>query len=577
MSILSWNVQGMGNPWTVQHLRSLVKEFSPTIIFLMETRVHDSEITGFRYSFQQYNILIVSSVGRAGGLLLLWKKECDLTIKSYSQNHIDFIVKEDNNTIWRGTSIYGWPKQQEKYRTWTLLRSLRENQNQPWLCFGDFNEILYAFEKMGRRGCNISEMTAFLHTCTFCNPEDMSASGVKYTWTNGRRGEENVKKRLDRFLANPDWLELHPGASFQNLARIASDHSPIICRLVPLVKKKNRIFRFENMWLRDETIHEVVREAWASSLDNGLEHDPCAIVKECAVKLTLWNNTSFGHVQRSIKSKKRALEILQCRFDASTWCEQRDLREEIKELLTREEIMWKQRSRVQWLREGDRNTQFFHSRASNRRKQNNILRLKGEDGRWVENEEEVCSLVSRYFSDLFSSSSPQHCNSVVEDIDQSLTDGDRLSIERQVTSKEVYEALMQMAPNKAPGPDGMPALFFQKFWVFVGPTVVKMVTDFFETGVLPPNINKTLITLIPKVSQPESLKDLRPISLCNVLYKIISKVLVNRIKPILPRIIHENQSAFVSERVITDNAIVAFEVLHWLKKKEKWQKGSIST
>ncbi|PWA65244.1 hypothetical protein CTI12_AA315820 [Artemisia annua] len=160
---------------------------------------------------------------------------------------------------------------------------------------------------MGRRGCNISEMTAFLHTCTFCNLEDMSATGVKYTWTNGRRGESNVKKRLDRFLANPDWLELHPGASFQNLARIASDHSPIICRLVPLVKKKKKIFRFENMWLRDETIHEVVREAWASSLANGLEHDPCAIVKECAVKLTHWNNTSFGHVQRSIKSKKGPL------------------------------------------------------------------------------------------------------------------------------------------------------------------------------------------------------------------------------------------------------------------------------
>ena len=83
--------------------------------------------------------------------------------------------------------------------------------------------------------------------------------------------------------------------------------------------------------------------------------------------------------------------------------------------------------------------------------------------------------------------------------------------------------------------------------------------------------------MIPKVSKPESLKDLRPISLCNVLYKIISKVLVNRIKPILRNIIQENQSAFVSDRVITDNAIVAFEVFHWLKKKKDGRKRCIST
>ncbi|PWA52954.1 hypothetical protein CTI12_AA279160 [Artemisia annua] len=206
MSVLCWNAQGMGNPWTVQHLRSLVKDFSPTIIFLMETRVCDSEVRGLKLLFQQYNMLVVSSVGREGGLLLLWKKDCNLTVQSYSQNHIDFVVKESSNAIWRGTGIYGWPKQQDKHRTWTLSRSLKTDQIQAWLCFGDFNEVLYTYEKIGRRGNNISEMTSFLDACNFCNLEDMSACGVKYTWSNGRRGEANVKKIFDRFLANPDWL-----------------------------------------------------------------------------------------------------------------------------------------------------------------------------------------------------------------------------------------------------------------------------------------------------------------------------------------------------------------------------------
>ncbi|GJT41078.1 reverse transcriptase [Tanacetum coccineum] len=421
-------------------------------MFLMETRVHESETKGFKFIFSHYNMLVVSSIGRAGGLLLFWKKECDLTIQNFSRNHVDFVVKEDDGNSWRGTGIYGWPMQQEKYKTWALLRSLKTNQRRPWICFGDFNEALYAFEKAGRRGCNNAQMEAFLEDC--------------------------------------------------------------------------------KLWL-----HPTIRQF---SLQN-------------------YTSSSF-----------------QSRFDASTWREQQQLREEIKELLTREELMWKQRSRIQWLSDGDKNTRFFHSRASNRRKRNSIFRLKDQDGRWIDNEEDVRGLVAHYFNDLFSTSSPQDCDSVVKDIDRSLTETDITSLEKQVTTTEVYEALMQMAPTKAPGPDGMPALFFQKFWVSVGPTIVNMVSSFFESGVLPPNINKTLITLIPKVSKPESLKDLRPISLCNVLYKIISKVLVNRIKPILPRIIQENQSAFVSDRVITDNAIVAFEVLHWLKNKKNGKKGSLA-
>ncbi|GJT69316.1 reverse transcriptase [Tanacetum coccineum] len=91
-----------------------------------------------------------------------------------------------------------------------------------------------------------------------------------------------------------------------------------------------------------------------------------------------------------------------------------------------------------------------------------------------------------------------------------------------------------------------------------------------------PNINETLITLIPKIPSPTSLNDLRPISLCNVIYKIISKVLVNRIKQVLPRLIDETQSAFVTGRMIANNAIVAFEVFHWLKNKRSGRKGAMA-
>ena len=101
-----------------------------------------------------------------------------------------------------------------------------------------------------------------------------------------------------------------------------------------------------------------------------------------------------------------------------------------------------------------------------------------------------------------------------------------------------------MAPLKAPGPDGMPPLFYQHYWNLIGDDISKSVLHFLNSASLPENLNHTFIILIPKKKNSETAADFRPISLCNVLYRICSKVLANRLKKILPNIISEQQSAF---------------------------------
>lgn len=94
-----------------------------------------------------------------------------------------------------------------------------------------------------------------------------------------------------------------------------------------------------------------------------------------------------------------------------------------------------------------------------------------------------------------------------------------------------------MAPLKAPGPDGMPPLFYQHFWSTMQHDVTSAILSWLNSGILPEPINHTLITLIPKIANPEHMSEFRPISLCNVLYKIYSKILANRLKKFLPSLI----------------------------------------
>ena len=130
-----------------------------------------------------------------------------------------------------------------------------------------------------------------------------------------------------------------------------------------------------------------------------------------------------------------------------------------------------------------------------------------------------------------------------------------------------------MHPTKSPGSDGMSPMFFQKYWDVVGPQVIQSVIHILRTGIMPNGQNDTYICLILKVKSPQILFEYCPISLCNVIYKIVSKVLANRLKGVLPEVLSDTQSAFVPGRQITDNVLVAFDVMHCINQRRKGKEG----
>ena len=251
-------------------------------------------------------------------------------------------------------------------------------------------------------------------------------------------------------------------------------------------------------------------------------------------------------------------------------------KQEINQLLLSEELHWRQRSRMVWLEVGDRNTKFFHHYANQRKRTNVIKGLRDEANVWWDTEQQVEDIAMKYFQNIFTTSSPTRIEETVAAVNHVVSDEINQQLLLPYTSEEVRVALFQMHPSKAPGSDGMSSFFFQKYWHIMGSSVSTAVLSVLNSGKLLRKINLTYIALIQKKKSPEKMSDYRPISLCNVIYKIISKVIANRLKTVLSLIISDSQSAFVPGRLITDNVAVAFEILHKMKAKRKGKQGEMA-
>ena len=182
-------------------------------------------------------------------------------------------------------------------------------------------------------------------------------------------------------------------------------------------------------------------------------------------------------------------------------------------------------------------------------------------------------MVLEFHSNLFSS--PHTCQPVValDSIQSIVTANMNRQLSSDFLESEVQVAFSQMAPLKARGLDGMPPLFYQHYWNLVSKDITHSVLSFLNSASLPEHLNHTFITLIPKVKNLELVSKFQSIKLCNVLYKIFSKVLANRLKKILPHIIIEHQSAFTKDRLISDNILIAFKSLHCMKNHNSIKDG----
>jgi len=175
------------------------------------------------------------------------------------------------------------------------------------------------------------------------------------------------------------------------------------------------------------------------------------------------------------------------------------LKHEIQRLLLVEEKLWQLRSKSHWIKLGDKNTSFFHNRASQRYRRNTIHGLLNAKGEMCCGEEKVAELMVEYYTDLFTSSQPSEIDMVLHHIPRKVTDEMNDFLGRDFNKEEVDIALSQMAPLKAPRSDGLPPIFFQHYWGEIGGDVAEVVCSCLNSGHILAEINHTYITLVPKV------------------------------------------------------------------------------
>ncbi|KAK2441392.1 hypothetical protein QL285_012694 [Trifolium repens] len=541
----------------------------------METHTSFQKNKQFWQRAGYVSVHYVDARGYSGGIWLLKQNGSNVAADVFEVYKDTITVRLLlGNACWFLTGIYASLVYTSRLDLWNHITELRRDVVEPWLLMGDFNEIIRPSEQKGGI-YSPSRAGSLLNVMDNCNLADVNTTGGIFTWSRPCTGNRMVFRKLDRAIADVPWCMAFPEAYVEVLCKFHSDHNPLLLRCgLPRRDFGPQPFRFEAAWITHPDYLDIVKSAWVKTAG-----DYVSCIQQVQHDSLIFNKETFGnirrrkvHLERRLKGIQSALE----RVDSARLVYlQRDLQQDYDMILRQEEIHWYQKAREDWIKLGDRNTKFFHTKTVMRRKRNKIHGLHLPNGIWCSDENTLRDEAQNYFKNLFCSINPSSLHGMHDGLHGPLLNEEACqSLTKQVTNDEVTQALNQMHPFKAPGPDGFQGMFFKQYWHFIGDDVVRLISTAFETSGFPPSLAETLIALIPKTDCPQNFKEFRPISLCNTVYKLITKIMVNRLRPFLNQIIGPFQSSFLPGRGTTDNAIILQEAIHSMRKSKR-KKGDM--
>ncbi|CAL1403007.1 unnamed protein product [Linum trigynum] len=313
-------------------------------------------------------------------------------------------------------------------------------------------------------------------------------------------GPACIRERLDRALCSPGWVERFPETIVKHFTDQGSDHRALLLADKPYTRNNRPLFRFDARWADNPEVKAMVTYVWSENVPGTPMYQLWERLKKLRHLLYDWSRAGTTNSLRNIRTLQAEIERIKAVCPIN-WEEVGTLETELSRQWEAEELYWQQKSRVRWLKRGDKNSSYFHTVTRTRRKKNFVHGLKTETGELVTEEAGKAEVACNFYQHLFTSESqvPNMADRVEAlPIPRVVTPEMNASLTGPVSPEEVRRTVFAMGSKQAPGSDGFTGKFFKAFWIIVGDSVIDAVVSFFATSKMLRSFNHTWLTLILK-------------------------------------------------------------------------------
>ena len=599
ISIISANVQGLGNSQKRRDVFQYLRQKNSSIYFLQDTHFTEKQEQYIRSEWG-YDCYFNSFTSQSRGVSILFNNNFDFKVKQEIKDKEGNFLILIINTMQKDialVNIYG-PNQDNPIFYQSIKDHLTKISYAGLILGGDWNLVLdpnidyYNYRNINNprsqeKVLNMMDLLNLSDVWREINPEIL-----RFTW---RRQNPLQQARLDFFLLSENLLTNVKNADI--LIGYRSDHSMLKLDLIfGKEEKYSNFWKFNASLLRDkiyvEQIHSVIKEtknqysAFVYNKENieKINTEELELIISDQLFLdTLLMEIRKKTIEYSAKKKKeetkkeKDLEIDIQKLETKLNISESDKvilnskKEELVELRKKriEGVMI--RSKARWTAEGEKITKYFCNLEKRHFVSKQMYKLVKNDGTVLDNTDDMLKETKSFYENLYKEqpTSSAHLNEFFTDSLPKLDDFDSNSIEGLITLEEASYALSKMSNGKSPGTDGMTVDFFKFFWKQLGGFVVRSLNEGFLKKEMSITQREGLIVCIPKGDKPrEYIKNWRPISLLNVIYKIGSSCIANRIKMVLPQLIHKDQTGFVPRRYIGDNLRLIYDLIFHLNEND---------
>ena len=591
LKVGSLNVWGLGDDTKRRQVYSWLRKKQLNVYFLQETRCSESKEKlwesewGYRCYFSCSNRAAQGvQIMMANNFQFNVKEEVKDDLGRYIILHIE-VENEDVVLI----NVYG-PNSDDALFFDHLFLVLEEFSQYPFIMGGDFNICLTQLDKKGGRNFQLSHRNARESVIEFMEASDLSdiwrvcnPTERKYTW---RQRVTDVACRLDYFLISSCLINIVSKVLISHgfrtdhsfiqieIEKTKTDRGPGFFKLnTALLLEKNYVDRIKNLIITKKEEYSL-QDIAPDLLWEVIKSD----VRGESIK---YSKNKKRETEKNIKVLEKVLHDLEQIRDTTNDVSINDriqkLNMDLKEYYDKKTKGTLVRAKVRWLKDGEKNSKYFLGLEKRNYLNKTVNCLKTEDGKEISDFKEVLNEQKRFYSNLYSFKENSLDNEDIvntffvanEDIPK-LSEEDKNVCEGLITKQECVNAIKNMSNFKSPGTDGLPVEFYKIFWNEISDLLINSFNYSYTQKKMSISQRQGIITLLPKKDKDTKfLKNWRPISLLNTDYKIMTKCIASRLKKVLPRIIHQNQTGFMKDRYIGFNIRLILDLIEYAERENK--------